>query len=584
MLLEATSWADFAQSAERQRRLKLLVDDCHAFGVRCGIDVPIALQQQHTFRMIRDQGDRAVEFAQIHERLDYLMVAGFDFLSTENGSTEFTNPGAENMLAWMNEVARYLDEEHDGVQALIKIHCSVGQTAEPFTDENGDPLNFNFLPQEADSRLGIMPHTVQMYSLTDPAPTYNNVDFGYMRDFLHEQVGTREVVWHPETAYWVSVDIDVPLFLPLYAQRRVADLQLLADDEDLGLMGRGVHAGEHMDGQSIFSSGWEWGYWLNDVVAARAAWDPFHDQGTPEAAMKEILAPLARVLGNAGPDIVDQVADIAVFEGDVLIDGKVDGRDPVNDDGDPSVVRRNGFAYLAGFEAFDDLADVAGDFGININVTQPEKLGLVEMRNPLHEQPSYSGDLEFLLDEMAFVFADAEDEWVGVLVPATGQPLFDELKDALHITRLRADQLVGLYDYVDNRGANDPDGPPALAFARAALDEAQTVVARREAAYRVPVSRIAAWRENPTAYNFTYLWTVHSLYFWWRDEGKAVDAPVSPCYENIINPADIALGEGTVTDVLQALRDSGFAEDLTECIAAPVDEPVFPQDDVRSRP
>ena len=96
--------------------------------------------------------------------------------------------------------------------------------------------------------------------------------------------------------------------------------------------------------------------------------------------------------------------------------------------------------------------------------------------------------------------------------------------------------------------------------------------------------RIAAWRENPTAYNFTYLWTVHSLYFWWRDEGKAVDAPVSPCYENIINPADIALGEGTVTDVLQALRDSGFAEDLTECIAAPVDEPVFPQDDVRSRP
>ena len=33
-------------------------------------------------------------------------------------------------------------------------------------------------------------------------------------------------------------------------------------------------AGEgRMDGQSVFSSGYEWGYWLNDVVAARAAWD-----------------------------------------------------------------------------------------------------------------------------------------------------------------------------------------------------------------------------------------------------------------------------------------------------------------------
>jgi exodeoxyribonuclease VII large subunit len=103
----------------------------------------------------------------------------------------------------------------------------------------------------------------------------------------------------------------MPLFLPLYAERRVADLQLLADDEDQGLMGRGIHAGEHMDGQSIFSSGWEWGYWLNDVAAARAAWNPFHDQTTPQAALREILRPLSRVLGAAGPIVVDDVAHTA---------------------------------------------------------------------------------------------------------------------------------------------------------------------------------------------------------------------------------------------------------------------------------
>src|SRR5207248_791260 len=101
---------------------------------------------------------------------------------------------------------------------------------------------------------------VEMYGFDDPAPTYGNTDFGYMKDFLEKEIGTREVVWHPETAYWITYDIDVPLFLPAYAERRVADLRTLANDERA--------TGRRMDGQMIFSSGWEWGYWLNDVVTA----------------------------------------------------------------------------------------------------------------------------------------------------------------------------------------------------------------------------------------------------------------------------------------------------------------------------
>ena len=582
ILLEADSWADFAQSAERQRRLTLLVDDCHTWGIACGVDVPIALQQQHTFRLIREQGDRASEFAQIHERLDYLMACGFDFLSTENGSTEFTNPGAENMLAWIDEVARTVAQDH-GKESLIKVHISTGQTAEPFTDRvTGGPLNFNFLPTYADPRMGVMPHTVQMYGLDDPAPTYNNTDFGYIREFLQQEVGRRQVVWHPETAYWVSVDVDVPLFLPLYAERRVADLQLLADDEDLGLMGRDDHAGERMDGQSIFSSGWEWGYWLNDVVAARAAWDPFRGQSTSTAAMAEILKPLARVLGRNGDAVVDEVVGLARRQHDELILGIVNGVAP--DD----IVRRSGFAYLAGFEAFDDLADLAGNVGINANVTQPNKLGLVEMRNPAHAAPSYTGEVDALLGAMVVTHRRAEDNLRTILVAGPGQDLYDELVDSATMTRLRAEQLLGLYTYVDNLlDFNDDQRAPAIAAARLALDTAQAIVARREARYRVPVARIAAWRDNPTAYRFTYLWTVHSLYFWWRDEGKAVDGPASPCYLNIIDPADVALGEGSVNDIARVARDlldGGFLSGIGDCLGAPAAEPTFPHDNLRSRP
>jgi hypothetical protein len=582
ILLEAASFAEFAQSPDRQDRLRRIVDVCHDWGVACGVDAPIIFQQQHTWRLIRDLGDRAVESAQLRERVDWLMEAGFDFLGTESGSTEFTNPGAERMLSWMDELAIYLDETYDK-EVMIKVHCSTGQTAEPFVDRTtGEPLNFNFLPTYADRRMGVMPHTVQIYGLDDPAPTYGNTDFGYIRDFLQEEAGKRLVVWYPETAYWVSYDVDVPLFLPVYAERRVADLQLLADDEDLGLMGRGAEAGAHMDGQVIFSSGWEWGYWLNDVVAARASWDPFQGGNTPAESMRNILAPLARVLGDSGAAIVDEVVDLASVQRAVLLYGDINGTRP--DD----VVRRNGIAYLTGVEAFDDVLDVARDTGLADATTQPDRLGLVEMRNPLRPPPAYTGEIDLLLRHMVDVFEDSMNGLDTLTANGPGADLFDEFKDAQRITLRRAEQLVGLYEYVDRRlDLDQTQRQLSLAAARAALDDAIDIVARREARYRVPVARVAAWRDNPTCYAFTYLWTVHSLHYWWRDEGKAVDAPVSPCYLNIINPASTALGEGLVQDTAQLVRDltdGGFLSGATECLAAPTTAPTYPQDDLRSRP
>lgn len=99
---------------------------------------------------------------------------------------------------------------------------------------------------------------------------------------------------------------------------------------------------------------------------------------------------------------------------------------------------------------------------------------------------------------------------------------------------------------------------------------AAVVVSRREAAYRVPAARIGAWRENPTAYDYTYLWTVHSLFYFWRDYGQALGAwrslscglsraadtklrDLTPCYMNIINPLDVGFGEGIFLNVTTAL-------------------------------
>jgi hypothetical protein len=583
VLLEADAWESFAQSDVRQARLKTLVDAAHAFGVRAGADVPIAESQQHTFRLLKQQESTVdLELAHIDGRIDYLMQAGFDFISTENGTTEFTHADPTRMLAWMNEVAVHTDQAW-GKKARIKAHCSTGQTADPLTDpDTGGPLNFNFLPELADARLGIMPHTVQIYGIDDPAPTYGNTNFEYMADFLAKMAGSRETVWHPETAYWVSYDVDVPLFLPIYAKKRLADLRELARREDAGQLGVGAHAGAKMDGQAVFSSGFEWGYWLNDVVAARSSWDPHTEAATDDDALRAILAPLARTLG--GDAIVSAIVDTADMEDDVLIHGEVAGTAPSD------IVRRSGIAYLEGVDAFDDLPELAAKFGVNAPVTQPDKLGLVEMRNPLHAAPEFTGEIDGLVDEMRDRFSTLSGEMDAAIasVPANSAPLAADLDDAAHITSLRARQVSGLYHYVD--GLLDIDATArlaSLADARSALDDAQQVVDERIAQYRVPHDRIDGWRVNPTAYDFTYLWSVRTLYYWWRDEGKAVDGPASPCYLNIVNPADVALGEESLAntaDVLRNITAGGFLGDLGECLAAPSTEPTFPQDNLRSRP
>ncbi len=583
VLLWADAWRDFADGPARKARLKELVRHAHDHGLSAGIDVPIALRQQHGFNLVRQTGDLGDETKQIDDRLDYVLGAGFDFVVTESGSTEFTHPDASRMLAWMNEVASHSATSHK-VPAYIKVHCSPGQTADGYADPNtGQPINFNFLPHYADARLGIMPHTVEHYGISDPAPTYGNTDFRYMRDFLEQEVGTREVLWHPESAYWVTFDIDVPLFLPVYAHRRVSDLRSLAADEDAGKMGRGAHAHKRMDGQTVFSSGWEWGYWMNDVVTARAAYALPATPGSNERdAFVAALAPVVRPFGAVAREASALIADIAEAEHALLIEGRVHGTPPSD------IIRRNGQAYLQGFDATADLAGLGKKLGIAASpVTQPERLGLVDLRNPFAGGPKYATEVEPLLAEMESTFASlaSRADTLAPQIPKEAADLFDDVVDAMRMTALRAKQVHGLYDYVDGFPFIPPDARrlARLQAARDALDQAAATVKKREARYRVGADRIASWREGPTAYGFGYLWPVHTLYFWWRDEVKAVDAPINPCFLNIMKPAEIALGEGSTTTAVEVIGKvlGGSAQ---ECLAGPSSEPVLPPAGLRSRP
>ena len=255
VLLWTQNYNEQAWSVKRQNRLAQIVTILHDWGIAAGADVPIAEQQQHAWYMTGPRYTTEEQHANITAHVDWIMVANFDFIATESGYSEFTHPNCTLMLSWMNFTTEYLLSNYEGKRIYIKCHCSSGQVCEDYPNPyTGEPLNFNFLPAYATSDLGIYPHTVQIYNFTEPAPTYGNQNFTYMLEFLVQETGKREVVFHGETAYWVNYDIDVPLFLPpVYGANRLSDMRTVAEAT--------ADVGREAQGQMNFGSGWEWAYW-----------------------------------------------------------------------------------------------------------------------------------------------------------------------------------------------------------------------------------------------------------------------------------------------------------------------------------
>lgn len=138
----------------------------------------------------------------IEKHIDWLMECGYDYISTESGYSEFTHPNCTLMLQWMNMTTAYLMDNYEQKRIFIKCHCSTGQYCQDYLNPTtGEPIDFNFLPAFADPRLGVYPHTVQVYTFFQPAPTYGNQNFTYMLEFMFQEAGKRDVVFQGETVW-----------------------------------------------------------------------------------------------------------------------------------------------------------------------------------------------------------------------------------------------------------------------------------------------------------------------------------------------------------------------------------------------
>jgi hypothetical protein len=472
-----------------------LIAYSHARHVNAGVVISWVFQQQKAWKLMPSQFGGEQRKA-MEAGIDRIMQAPWDHLHLEMGSTEFTPVEDTDQLAWMNNAVAYLADTYPATDASVKVHCSSGQTAENFGD-----INFNYLVQEADPRMGAYPHTVMYYGFEGPAPAYGNEKFNDLYDWTMSMVGTRPVYYYPETAYWCSFDIDVPLFLPLYAFKRWQDIDLLAD--------------KGLNGHVTFSSGHEWTYWLNDWVIHRSTWDSSVD-------WTDHFAAFTRVFGEAAPTIQNALKTLVRNQDDTLIGEEL-------------------ASYLASQDTWDELGFLFD------TTTHPRPVQFKELDDYDAEQVlefrerivASLGEIDALYTELL-----GSVRAVGDRVPPAAKSWYDEIVDSLQVNQHRASHVYHLWEGVSARRLGElgvwTDGE---AIAEEHFTAAKAVTAayfgtmrQREAHYRYPLRYSSGWGRSVTSYDFRYLWQASTGYWYAREELQAIEKESSPFLMNVIDP------------------------------------------------
>ncbi len=104
---------------------------------------------------------------------------------------------------------------------------------------NGETVFYYQLPQFASAALGQTVHTLSFFDVYRDWATYAHPNFHLQHDYIFQELPTRRVKYFPESAYWISADIDVPLFLPMTLVARWNDIHgLVTEASARGLAAR----------------------------------------------------------------------------------------------------------------------------------------------------------------------------------------------------------------------------------------------------------------------------------------------------------------------------------------------------------
>jgi hypothetical protein len=295
-------------------------------------------------------------------------------------------------------------------------------------------------------------------------------DFSPHREYLENRMCARQkAAYYPEDAYWVAFDDSIPQLEPLYIHSRWLDLH------ELAASGCGP-----LDEHLLFSSGFEWDYWLHDVTSLRASYELPPD---PSVLIEEQLAP---DLGAGAGKIVDEIAS----------------------DQHAALMGAQLAAYIAGRDA---AIDAGRQLGI---ISQPDKITFDQLVAS-DDVADFTTSVLTPLGTYADALDGRQTELDALHLPESRWAR--ELEQGLAIDRLRARFAIATYQTVIDfiTGA---DTTADYQHASDLLDQAQGVVSARDGdLHDDHGTRLTATTNNVTEYPYGYLHNADTLCYWHRE-------------------------------------------------------------------
>ncbi len=472
---------------------KPVIEYGHQRGIIMGVDLSLHMIQQKAFMLYQSfPASWRTKKKQIDRNLKKLCEADWDVFDVEFSTTEFTKGNEKKKKKLQLHLTDRLVNKY-GVKPMGRMHV----VKKDELLDSGNKKDFGMTAEDSllDSHRGILIHTVMFYSMLDEkAPVYQNENLNHMLEALLHEQKLRETWYYPESAYWITFDNSVPMFLMPYLSARLDDI-LMCDSLDV-------------NGHITFSSGWEWGYWLFDWSIARWSWK--HEQDG------KIMEPKPTQFISA---IFNEKQLDAFFEEALQLQQHY-------------LKDKGAIQYMTAQTVTDELPS---PFNLQLH-PRPE---LTYQKINKNSDTSFieqmkQEDMEYLLRFAAIsekLSNAMESNFPKLKSWSAGQAkVFHELLDGIRITILRSKQRISIL-----HAMTDTDPEMHLEKAEELRLEALEIVKQRESNYRYPVSLLASPYYSHTSYNYGYLYPVHDLHFWKREEMQIRKNRWGPLFMSIWN-------------------------------------------------
>lgn len=455
-----------------------IVEYARTRGIEVGLDLSLRMQQQRAFQLM-PRWRRKGKTLRFH--LEKLSHTGITRLNVDLNAAEFVGK------AWGSWIDSLLGHARQvGLKVMSRQHV-----VPPEAYAVGD-----FHPSELPPDLTLCVHSVMCYGLQDSfTPVYRCKNFSHLYRSILEERERRSVWYYPESAYWVTFDNSVPVWLLSYLRSRLEDILLV---ENL------------VEGHLTFSSGWDVGYWLFDWSIARWSWRYWYNG---EEAKPFPAEGFVRLFGG---DTM-RWQRLIRFQDSVL-------------------VGRNVLSYITPTTPIDEIS------WTHLPSFQP-RLPVPPWRvyrHPARYRPLFA--------EVLTGMREALRQWpLWYELPVERidlQLLYEELKMAWTITQLRvAFRYYWLEALVAERCS--PEERAYVDSLYITLQGAERVISRLPVRYPLTVQRrICRAGKRPCrhpypAYRFGYLYPAMSLHFWRREIGQVESGRWGVLYRNLWDMARI---------------------------------------------